>query len=129
MEFPEELKYTKEHEWLRVEGNRAVVGITEYAQSELGDVVYVELPEVDTEVEQHATFGQVESVKAVSDLYAPVSGTVVEVNESLNDEPELINSDPYEDGWIMVIHMSDPSELDDLLSAEDYQAYISEEAS
>ncbi len=128
MEFPEDLKYTKEHEWVRVEGNRAIVGITEYAQGELGDVVYVELPEVDTEVEQNATFGQVESVKAVSDLYAPVSGTIVEVNESLDDEPELINSDPYEEGWMIVLDMSEPLEIEDLLTAEDYQAHISQEA-
>ncbi|MFQ5895148.1 MAG: glycine cleavage system protein GcvH [Nitrospinota bacterium] len=128
MEFPDELKYTKEHEWVRVEGDRAVVGITEYAQGELGDIVYVELPEVDSEVERNGTFGVVESVKAVSDLYVPVSGRVVEVNESLQEEPELVNSDPYEDGWMIVIEMGDPSELGELMSAEDYQAYIEQES-
>ena len=127
MEFPEELKYTKEHEWVRVDGNQAVVGITEHAQAELGDIVYVELPEVGSEVEANSPFGTVESVKAVSDLFAPVSGKVLQVNTALEERPEAINSDPYDDGWMIVIEMSDPSELDDLLSAEDYATHIEEE--
>jgi glycine cleavage system H protein len=127
MEFPGDLKYTKEHEWVRVEGNHATVGITEYAQGELGDIVYVELPEVGSEVEANSPFGSVESVKAVSDLFAPLSGKVIQVNPILEERPEVINSDPYEDGWMIAIEMSDPGELDDLLSAEDYATHIEEE--
>jgi len=109
MEFPAELKYTKDHEWLRVEGDIVHVGITDYAQDSLGDVVFLELPEVDTELEQGETFGVVESVKAVSDLYAPVSGRVTEVNEHLVDAPELTNEHPYDDGWM--ISLTDECEL------------------
>lgn len=127
MEFPEDLKYTKEHEWVRIEGTHATVGITEYAQGELGDIVYVELPEVGSEVEANSPFGTVESVKAVSDLFAPVSGKVLQVNPILEERPEVINADPYEDGWMIVVEMSDPGELDDLLSAEDYATHIEEE--
>jgi len=127
MEFPESLKYTKEHEWVRVEGGKAVVGITDHAQDELGDIVFVELPEVGSDVEQNETFGTVESVKAVSDLFSPLSGEVLEVNEALKDEPELINSSPYKDGWMLVVDISDESELDSLLSAKEYEAYIEEE--
>ncbi|MDP6279062.1 MAG: glycine cleavage system protein GcvH, partial [Nitrospinota bacterium] len=112
MEYPLGLKYSREHEWVKVVGSVAIVGITDFAQSELGDVVYVELPEVGVEVEANNTFGVVESVKAVSDLYAPVTGTVTEVNEELNDAPELVNSDPFEDAWMLRIEMSDTSELD-----------------
>ncbi|MBI1725430.1 MAG: glycine cleavage system protein GcvH, partial [Candidatus Tectomicrobia bacterium] len=101
MEFPKQLKYSREHEWVKVEGNIAQVGITDYAQSELGDVVYVELPEVGADVEANNTFGVVESVKAVSDLFAPVTGSITEVNPQLEEEPELVNSDPYEDGWMV----------------------------
>jgi glycine cleavage system H protein len=127
MEFPDNLKYTKEHEWVRVEGGKAVVGITDHAQDELGDIVFVELPEVGSEVEQNETFGTVESVKAVSDLFSPLSGEVLEVNETLKDEPELINSSPYKDGWMLVVDISDESELNSLLSAKEYEAYIEEE--
>lgn len=126
MSFPDGLRYSREHEWARVEGARVTVGITEYAQGELGEIVYVELPEVGAEVEQTETFGTVESVKAVSDLYAPVSGEVVEVNEALEDEPGLINTDSYGDGWMMVVQMSDPDELADLMTAEEYATFIEE---
>lgn len=127
MELPSGLKYSREHEWVRVEGNIAVIGITDFAQSELGDVVYVELPEVGTEVEANNTFGVVESVKAVSDLFAPVTGVVVEANTTLEDEPELVNSEPYEDGWMIRVEMKDESELNDLLEADSYRAYTEEE--
>jgi len=128
MDYPQGLKYSREHEWVKVEGNIALVGITDHAQSELGDVVYVELPEVGSELEANSTFGVVESVKAVSDLFAPVTGTVTEVNQQLNDEPELVNSDPFEDGWMLRIEMSDNSEVDALLELDDYKAYIEEES-
>ncbi|MDE0341065.1 MAG: glycine cleavage system protein GcvH [Nitrospinae bacterium] len=128
MELPSGLKYSREHEWVRVEGNIAVIGITDFAQSELGDVVYVELPEVGTEVEANNTFGVVESVKAVSDLFAPVSGVVLESNTTLEDQPELVNSEPYEDGWMIRVEMKDESELNDLLEADSYRAYIEEES-
>lgn len=121
MNFPEDLKYTKEHEWVRVEGEYAIVGITDFAQSELGDIVYVEVDSLDEEVEQDEVFGTVEAVKTVSDLYMPVSGEIVEMNESLEDSPELVNSDPYGEGWMVKIKMTDPSELEDLLDAEAYQ--------
>ena len=127
MEFPPHLKYTKEHEWARIEGNRVVVGITDFAQEELGDVVFVELPEVGTSVEVAGTFGVVESVKAVSDLYAPVSGTIVEVNLVLEDRPELVNQSPYGEGWMIVIEMSNTEAIQQLLSAEEYQTYIDQE--
>ncbi|MEK6709866.1 MAG: glycine cleavage system protein GcvH [Nitrospinota bacterium] len=128
MEFPKQLKYSREHEWVKVEGNIALVGITDYAQSELGDVVYVELPEVGTEVEANSTFGVVESVKAVSDLYAPVTGSVTEINRQLEEEPELVNSDPFEDGWMIKIAMSDTSELNDLLDADEYKTFVEQES-
>ena len=127
MKVPANLKFSREHEWVRMEGNAALVGITDYAQSELGDVVYVELPEVGAAVEANSTFGVVESVKAVSDLYAPVSGSVTEVNEQLEEEPELVNSDPYEEGWMIKIEMSDTSELDGLIDAEEYRNLTEEE--
>jgi glycine cleavage system H protein len=127
MNFPENLKYTKEHDWARVEGNRAVVGITDYAQQELGDVIFVELPETDNEVEHMEPFGTIESVKAVSDLYSPVSGRVVETNGVLENEPELVNTDPYGKGWMIVVEMSDPSELDTLMSAEEYSTLVESE--
>ena len=114
MEVPKDLLYTKEHEWLRVNGSKGVVGITHFAQDQLGDVVFVELPKEGADLNGNATFGVVESVKAVSDLYAPVSGTVTEANQHLNDEPELVNSDPFEDGWMLRIEMSDASEMDGL---------------
>lgn len=115
-----ELKYAKSHEWVKVEGNRAYIGITDYAQSHLGEVVYVELPEVDATVEAGSQFVVLESVKAASDVYAPISGTVVEINENLIDNPGLINESPYE-SWFVVIEMANPSEVDNLLSADDYE--------
>ncbi len=124
MNIPADLKYSKDHEWARIEGDVAVVGITDYAQNELGDIVYVELPEVGTQVEQGKTFGTIEAVKAVSDLFAPVSGEVVEVNEKLNDSPELVNQDPYGEGWMIKIKMSNPDEVKNLLSKEDYEALL-----
>ncbi|HEX9874098.1 MAG TPA: glycine cleavage system protein GcvH [Deferrimonas sp.] len=128
MEFPEEYKYTEEHEWVLVEDQLVTVGITDFAQDALGDVVFVELPEVGTLLEAGKPFGVVESVKAVSDVYAPVSGEVIEVNEELPDAPETINTSPYEDGWMIKIKISDAAELDDLMDADAYQAFIEEEA-
>lgn len=125
--YPGDLRYSTEHEWVKQEeGNKARIGITFYAQKELGDVVFVDLPQVGDTVEAGDAFAVVESVKAVSDIFAPVSGKVVEVNEALADNPELINSKPYEDGWIAVIEMENPAELDNLLDAEAYQAHIGE---
>lgn len=124
MNIPDDLLYTQEHEWVRVEDGEAVVGITDYAQSELGDVVYVELPEVGTKTKQMEPFGTIEAVKAVSDLYAPVSGRVIEVNEALADQPDLVNKDPYGEGWMIRIQMEDPSELDNLLDADAYRELI-----
>jgi glycine cleavage system H protein len=118
---PAALKYTREHEWAKVEGDRARIGITAFAQEQLGDVVFVELPKVGAKVTAMKTFGVVESVKAVSDLFAPVSGDVVEVNEALPKNPELVNSDPYGQGWMLVIRMANPRDVDGLLSAADYQ--------
>ncbi len=128
MEFPEELKYTEEHEWVMVEEDLAVIGITDFAQDALGDVVFVELPEVGTEIDAGKAFGVVESVKAVSDIYAPISGTVEEINEDLLDAPEIINTSPYEDGWMIKIRMRDASDVDDLMDADAYQALIAEES-
>lgn len=126
MSLPDELLYSKEHEWIRKEGSDVRIGITEFAQSELGDIVFVELPEVGDTIERDEPFGSVESVKTVSELYAPISGTVVEVNEDLEDSPEYVNESPYERAWMVVLEPSDDSELDELLSAEDYQAHIDE---
>jgi glycine cleavage system H protein len=122
--YPAELRYTKEHEWARVDGNRARVGITHFAQDQLGDVVFVELPKVGTRVRQLETFGVVESVKAVSDLFAPLSGEVVEVNPGLVAHPEQVNRDPYGEGWLIVIALADTKELGNLLSAADYEKYL-----
>ena len=127
MDFPEELKYTEEHEWVLVEEDTVTVGITDFAQEQLGDVVFVELPDAGDDLEMGKAFGVVESVKAVSDIYAPVSGEVVEVNEELPDEPEILNNSPYEDGWMVRIKFSDPSELGDLMDAAGYQDFISKE--
>jgi len=125
MQFPENLKYTKEHEWIRLEDDQiGVVGITDYAQSELGDIVYVELPPIGKTVKQLESFGTIEAVKAVSDLFSPVSGEVIEVNEKLKDSPDLINKDPYGEGWIIKVKIKDLKELDNLLSAEDYRKLI-----
>ena len=128
MELPSGLRYSREHEWVKVEGAVALIGITDVAHAELGDVVYVELPEDGAELEANAAFGVVESVKAVSDLYAPVTGVVAEVNAALEDEPELVNSDPYEDGWMIRVEMKDESELNDLLDAESYRSFVEEES-
>ncbi len=128
MEFPEELKYTEEHEWVMVEEELAVIGISDFAQDALGDVVFVELPEVGAVLEAGKAFGVVESVKAVSDIYAPVSGTVEEINEDLLDAPEIINTSPYEDGWMIKIRMDDVADADALMNADDYQALIAEES-
>ena len=122
MSYPDDLRYSKEHEWVRVDGSRATVGITSFAADELGDIVFVELPEIGASIGQFGTFGVVESVKAVSDLYAPVSGEVVEVNEGLRDTPELLNSDPFGEGWIARVEMADAGELDALMDAEAYAA-------
>ena len=122
MAYPDDLSYSKEHEWVRQDGTRATIGITSFAADELGDIVFVELPEVGATLSQFGTFGVVESVKAVSDLFAPVSGEIVEVNEALRDSPELLNSDPFGEGWIAIVEMSDRSELDTLLDADGYAA-------
>ena len=121
---PEGLFYSKDHEWLRVEGETGVVGITDHAQSSLGDVVYVELPKPGESFEAHAPFGSVESVKAVSELFLPVAGEVTEVNESLNDEPEKVNNDPYGEGWMLKVRLSNRGEVDSLLSAAEYEDFI-----
>lgn len=126
MAVPNELKYSKEHEWVKVEGNVATIGITEYAQSELGDIVFVELPEADDEINEGDTFGSVESVKTVSELYAPISGKVVEVNEELEDSPEFVNESPYEKAWMVKVEISDESQIEALLTAEKYSKMIGE---
>ena len=125
---PEDLKYSEEHEWLRMEGDNAVIGITHFAQDSLGDVVFVELPEVGSDVEQFQKMGEIESVKAVSDLYSPVGGRVIEVNESLVDSPELVNDSPYEDGWMLRVEVADSSEIKRLMSASEYDALIESES-
>lgn len=122
--YPADLRYTREHEWAKVEGNRARVGLTQYAQDQLGDVVFVELPKVGARVRQMQSFGVVESVKAVSDLFAPLTGEVVEVNQGLTERPEVVNQDPYGAGWLIVIAMADPKELEALMSAADYETYL-----
>lgn len=127
MDFPEDLKYTEEHEWVLIEGDLVTVGITDFAQDSLGDVVFVELPEVGVRVEAGKPFGVVESVKAVSDIYAPVTGEVVEVNEELPETPEVLNTSPYEDGWMIKIRISDPGELEELLDADEYREFIEED--
>jgi len=120
---PEDLHYSKDHEWVRVQGDVGVVGITDYAQSSLGDVVYVELPKAGEEFAANESFGSVESVKAVSEMFSPVSGTVAEVNEILNDEPEKVNADPYGEGWMIKVRMSSPLEVDSLLTAAEYEDF------
>jgi glycine cleavage system H protein len=127
MEFPEGLRYSKEHEWVAVDGGRARVGITDYAQDALGDVVFVQLPDVGGSVSAMASIAEVESTKSVSDIYAPVGGTVVEVNTALDSTPEQLNQDPYGEGWIFVIEMSDPSEVDRLLDAAAYRSLVQEQ--
>ena len=126
MNIPEELRYSSDHEWAKVEGGNVRIGITDFAQDNLGDVVFVQLPDVGTTVEANASFSEVESTKSVSDIYAPVGGTIVEVNGELESTPELLNRDPYGEGWICVIETSDPSELDSLLDAAKYRALITD---
>lgn len=126
MKFAADLKYSKEHEWVRVEGNKAVIGITDFAQDSLGDIVFVELPSVGENLEAEDTFGVVESVKTASDLYAPISGKVVEVNEALADAPEVVNQEPYGQGWMIVVEISDASQLANLMDAEQYQKMVEE---
>jgi len=123
---PSELKYSKEHEWVKIEGNTVTIGITEYAQSELGDIVFVELPETDDDIDEGESFGSVESVKTVSELYAPVSGKVVETNDELEDSPEFVNESPYEKAWMVKVELSDESQLDELMSADQYSEMIGE---
>ena len=124
MEFPEDLRYTKEHEWARADGTRVRVGITDFAQDALGDVVYVDLPEVGAEVTASQAFGEVESTKSVSDVFSPLTGTIVERNPLLDERPELVNEQPYGDGWLIVIEIDDPALVEQLLDAAAYQAFI-----
>lgn len=124
METPEELKYTKDHEWIKIVGDVATVGITDFAQSELGDIVYVEVETLDDELAQEEVFGTVEAVKTVSDLFMPLSGTVIEFNETLEDEPELVNDKPYDEGWIIKIKLTNPEEAENLLSSDAYKTHV-----
>lgn len=124
MNIPSELKYTKDHEWVKIDGDIATVGITDFAQSELGDIVYVEVETLDETLDKEEVFGTVEAVKTVSDLFLPLTGEIVEFNEALEDEPEKVNTDPYGEGWMIKIKISDPSEVEDLLSDADYKALI-----
>ncbi|NND73259.1 MAG: glycine cleavage system protein GcvH [Rhodothermales bacterium] len=124
MNYPSDLYYTKEHEWIRIEGNVAVIGITEFAQSELGDIVFIEIEDVGTEVARDEVFGTVEAVKTVSELFAPVSGRIAEINDALDASPEAVNEDAYGKGWMIKMEMSDPSEVEGLLSAEDYSEMV-----
>ncbi len=125
---PEELKYHKEHTWIRVSGNKATIGITDHAQEALGDIVYIDLPDAESSIEANSEFSEIESTKATSPIIAPVSGTIVEVNEELSDSPEIINESPYDKGWIAVVEMSDEAELEALLEASDYEKYVEEES-
>ena len=124
MNIPSELKYTKDHEWIQIDGDTATIGITDFAQSELGDIVYVDVDTVDDDVERDDVFGSVEAVKTVSDLFMPLTGEVTEFNEALEDEPELVNKDPYGDGWMIKVAIADASQIDDLLDAEAYKNLI-----
>ena len=126
MNIPDELKYTKDHEWVRVEGDVAIIGITDFAQRELGDIVFIEIDQLDEEVAAGDTFGTIEAVKTVSDLFSPISGTVTEFNEGIEDAPESINGDPYNDGWIVKMSIKDASEIDGLLTADQYKELIAE---
>ena len=125
--YPDNLRYTKEHEWIKVEGDRGRIGITHFAQSQLGDIVFVELPKIGKALRQMDAFGVVESVKAVSDLYCPVSGQVLEVNSALESKPEEVNADPYGKGWMIVVKVAAPKELDKLMTADTYKAYLAAE--
>jgi len=124
--YPSELKYDKEHEWVRLQGDVAVIGISDFAQDQLGEVVYVDLPSEGDTVSAGETFGEIESVKSVSELYSPVTGEIVKVNESLGDTPETVNQDPYGEGWMIHVRLDDTSEFDSLMSAEEYEAFVSE---
>jgi glycine cleavage system H protein len=124
---PDDIKYHREHSWVRVEGKRATVGITDYAQQQLGDIVYVDLPEVETEVDADSELSEIESTKATSPVISPVSGSIAEANEDLADSPEIINEDPYGNGWLVVIELSDPSEVNDLMSRDEYEHFLREE--
>lgn len=124
MNIPSELKYTKDHEWVKIEGDTATVGITDFAQGELGDIVYVEVETVDETLDREEVFGTVEAVKTVSDLFLPLSGEIIEFNESLEDEPEKVNTDPYGQGWMIKIKISDDGQIEDLMSADDYKELI-----
>lgn len=124
MNIPQSLKYTKEHEWVRENGGIVTVGITDHAQGELGDIIFVEFPEIGQEIERDEPFGTIEAVKTVADLFAPISGTVTEINETLDDSPESVNQDPYGDGWMVKVSVSEPGELDNLMSAGQYQEMI-----
>lgn len=125
--LPEDRKYSKEHEWIQVDGDAGVIGITDFAQNQLGDVVYVELPEVGAKVTAMEVFGNIESVKAVSELFSPVSGEVTAINDKVVDAPEMVNSDPYKDAWLIKVKLDDPAQVDALLSPADYQSYIDKE--
>jgi glycine cleavage system H protein len=127
MNTPKELRYSEEHEWVKVEGNKVRIGITDFAQSELGDIVFVELPEVGDELTVNEPFGSVESVKTVSELYAPISGKVVEINGDLDESPEFVNESPYEKAWMVVVELSDSSEVDSLMTAEKYEEMINQD--
>lgn len=127
-EFPEDLYYTKDHEWIKVDDGVALVGITDYAQESLGDIVYIELPEEGAELQKEESFGVVESVKAVSDLLCPVSGEVLEINDALPDSPEIVNDDPYGEAWMIKLNISDETELQELMRADDYRAYVATSA-
>ncbi|WP_240374475.1 glycine cleavage system protein GcvH [Bacillus piscicola] len=127
MNLPKDLKYSEEHEWVKTEGEKVRIGITDFAQSELGDIVFVELPEVGDEIEADEPFGSVESVKTVSELYAPLSGKVVEVNEELDDSPEFVNESPYDKAWMIVVEPSNEEEIDELMSADEYEEMVSED--
>ncbi|MEE3145210.1 MAG: glycine cleavage system protein GcvH [Bacteroidota bacterium] len=124
MKIPEDLKYTKDHEWVRVEGNVATVGVTDFAQSELGDIVFVEIETLDEELEKEEVFGSVEAVKTVSDLFMPIGGTIIEINENIESSPELVNSDPYGEGWMIKIEINEASDMENLLTAEAYSNLI-----
>ncbi|MGC4038686.1 MAG: glycine cleavage system protein GcvH [Chitinophagaceae bacterium] len=124
MQFPEQLKYTKDHEWVSTDGDIAMIGITEFAQGELGDIVFVDVSGVNRQMSRHDTFGSIEAVKTVSDLFLPVSGEIIEINAQLTDHPELINSDPYGKGWIIRVKMQDPKEVEELMSAEAYSSLV-----
>lgn len=127
MNIPNDLYYTENHEWISIDGKEVVVGISEHAQEELGDIVFVELPSVEEELDQFEEFGVIESVKAVSDVFMPVSGVIVEVNEDLMDEPEKINEDPFESGWLIKVEIKDKGELDELMDSKEYEAFLEEE--